>query len=273
VKHYKAFLFGVLVTVLAFTLFWAGTAYATTGCFPDTNGHWAETFICWLKENGIASGYPDGRFGPEDPVRRSEMAVMLQRASNIPPATGQILISAGMNSWDSAFPPGTTGISFLRHPIVLTAERSTIGAELIGVTPDMPVALYGKSLQFVGVEFCYKASANAVLAQIGVLTVLATTSVGDNDDLFLDNTDRTDEACRYYVLPAPVTLQTEHAGVSFYAVIDWTVASADFQLSRTTFVFQPTDVTAADPAMLSDPEVTILQEGTADQDGGSAIGP
>ncbi len=33
---------------------------AATGCFPDTDGHWAETFICWLKDNGITGGYPDG---------------------------------------------------------------------------------------------------------------------------------------------------------------------------------------------------------------------
>jgi len=50
---------------------------AATGCFPDTNGHWAETFICWLSDNGIAGGYPDGTFRPENGVTRAELSVFL----------------------------------------------------------------------------------------------------------------------------------------------------------------------------------------------------
>ena len=48
-------------------------------CFPDTGGHWAETFICWLKDNGIVSGYGDGTYRPENYVTRGEMAVFVNR--------------------------------------------------------------------------------------------------------------------------------------------------------------------------------------------------
>src|SRR6266540_2592889 len=99
-KQYRGFLLGMLVTVLAATLFWAGTAYAATGCFPDTNGYWAESFICWLKEHGITAGYGDGTYKPDNSITRGEMAVMLQRASNVPPSIGEIRLNAGPNSWD-----------------------------------------------------------------------------------------------------------------------------------------------------------------------------
>lgn len=36
--------------------FWAGVAYTATGCFTDTNGHWAEQAICWMKQNRLVGG-------------------------------------------------------------------------------------------------------------------------------------------------------------------------------------------------------------------------
>ena len=35
--------------------------------------------IRWAAENGIVNGYGDGRFGPDDPVMRGQMATMLYR--------------------------------------------------------------------------------------------------------------------------------------------------------------------------------------------------
>lgn len=88
-KQYKPYLFGALLMVLFFASFSFGTAYATTGCFPDTNGHWAETFICWLKDNGISSGYGDGTYKPENSVTRAEMSVFLQKVFNLADASAQ----------------------------------------------------------------------------------------------------------------------------------------------------------------------------------------
>ncbi len=60
-----------------------GQAYATTGCFTDTNGHWAETFICWMKDNGITTGIGGGNYGPEDNVTRAQMAVFMQKLDEL----------------------------------------------------------------------------------------------------------------------------------------------------------------------------------------------
>ncbi|HNB37086.1 MAG TPA: S-layer homology domain-containing protein [Anaerolineales bacterium] len=82
-KRLLPYFVGTLIGMLVMVAFIAGRASASplaaTGCFPDTNGHWAETFICWLKDNGISSGYPDGTYKPENNVTRAEMSVMLNK--------------------------------------------------------------------------------------------------------------------------------------------------------------------------------------------------
>ena len=47
--------------------------------FTDTAGHWAIGAIERWSELGIIIGESDGRFRPDDPVTRAEMAIILQR--------------------------------------------------------------------------------------------------------------------------------------------------------------------------------------------------
>jgi hypothetical protein len=49
--------------------------------FPDVpNTHWSYPFVMAAKQNGIISGYPDGRFKPDNKVTRSEISVMVTNA-------------------------------------------------------------------------------------------------------------------------------------------------------------------------------------------------
>ena len=75
-----------------------GNAYASTGCFNDTNGHWAETFICWMKDNGITTGTGGGNYSPEGNVTRAQMAVFMAKQAEIPPSTGTTLVNAGFQN-------------------------------------------------------------------------------------------------------------------------------------------------------------------------------
>ena len=52
--------------------------------FSDIAGHWAETFIEELYDQGITGGYPDGTYRPQNQVTRAEMAVFLVNAFNLP---------------------------------------------------------------------------------------------------------------------------------------------------------------------------------------------
>ena len=88
-KRSKPYLIGGLVTaVLIFAAFSTYNVMAATGCFSDTNGHWAETFICFASEYGIVGGYPDGTFKPEARVTRAEAAVMFQNTVKVFRAEG-----------------------------------------------------------------------------------------------------------------------------------------------------------------------------------------
>ncbi len=48
--------------------------------FEDTANHWAQNFIATAAANGIVSGYGDTTFGPNDPITREQMAVMIVKA-------------------------------------------------------------------------------------------------------------------------------------------------------------------------------------------------
>ena len=110
-KRFLPYFVGALVGMLMMTAFFAGRAsaspLATTGCFPDTVGHWAETFICWMKDNGISSGFPDGTYKPENNVTRAELSVMLNKVGNWMRATGTQFDSSLFSV--SGVAPGATG--------------------------------------------------------------------------------------------------------------------------------------------------------------------
>lgn len=63
--------------------------------FTDTDGHWAEEIIGTASANGIVSGYSDDLFGPDDPITREQMAVMIVKAAQLTDST------AGKNFADS----------------------------------------------------------------------------------------------------------------------------------------------------------------------------
>ncbi|MFS0722977.1 S-layer homology domain-containing protein [Paenibacillus sp. 1P07SE] len=48
--------------------------------YVDTKGHWAEKEIARATEQGWITGYPDGRFAPQEEVTRAQFTTMLSRA-------------------------------------------------------------------------------------------------------------------------------------------------------------------------------------------------
>lgn len=72
-----------LTRAMAVTMLWrmqgspavsAGTAYTDV-----TPGTWYADAVAWASQTGIVQGYGDGRFGPDDPVTREQLAVILMR--------------------------------------------------------------------------------------------------------------------------------------------------------------------------------------------------
>jgi hypothetical protein len=261
----RKFLFvtiGVVVMLLV-AAFWAGKAFATTGCFTDTVGNFAETAICWMKDHGITSGYGGGLYGPNDYVTRAQMAVFMKNQAEVPPDTGAILITPGNGNWLKWH--DTDDIAFTRNDSVTSVVKATTGETFISIQPSVPTVLYGNRMQLVGVDFCYNATASTYLAQVLLETFTSTTGGGSYTLGYSDVTQHTDSACRYYTLPAPLAL-TKYDGVNFWIKIHWSVAGMDFGITRTTFVLAPTDTMAAPftdvVAPLTEMDTTVEVPGT-----------
>ena len=100
-KRSKWVLAGLSIT-LGFTLLtfvFVSQTFAAS-CFTDTEGHWAETYICWMFDNGLSAGFPDGTYRPADLVNRAQMAVFLQQLSGHGTA-GQVVDADLLDSMDS----------------------------------------------------------------------------------------------------------------------------------------------------------------------------
>lgn len=62
-------------------------AVSYTVSFSDVAaGVWYAQAVAWADANGVAGGYGDGRFGPEEPVTREQMAAILWRRAGSPEA-------------------------------------------------------------------------------------------------------------------------------------------------------------------------------------------
>lgn len=59
-----------------------------TNSFSDVSSTWYTEAVCWAVDRGIVTGYPDGTFGPEAPITREQLAVMLWRYAGSPISTG-----------------------------------------------------------------------------------------------------------------------------------------------------------------------------------------
>lgn len=56
----------------------------TNSSFTDvSNKHWAKPYISALTKSGYLSGYPDGRFGINDPLTIEQVAILMSRVASI----------------------------------------------------------------------------------------------------------------------------------------------------------------------------------------------
>lgn len=244
----RKILLGAAVLVFVLTAFYAGNAYASTGCFLDTIGHPFETFICWMKDNGISGGIGSGNYGPNLSVTRGQMAVFLKKTSDL--QSGLILVSSSPGDWKPFSSGDNLSYSYFSSSTYVT--KTAAGSNFLSLHPSIPTILYGRSLELVGVEFCYTAQPNAYVSYVEINKVDGSAGTGSREMLFSDSTDRADSACRYYVLSSPEVL-TANDAINFFVQGVW-VTSTNLNLGRTTFVLRTTDTVAAPPSfMFSNP--------------------
>ncbi|MFD2704991.1 S-layer homology domain-containing protein [Salibacterium lacus] len=73
-----------MAVVLTAGLFISAAGSALAQSFDDVSqSFWAESEITYLSERGIISGYEDGGFHPNEPVKRSQAAAMIVKALDL----------------------------------------------------------------------------------------------------------------------------------------------------------------------------------------------
>ena len=114
-----------LCTLVALILFVVVPYAYAASCFTDTEGHWAESYICWMFDNGLSAGFPDGTFRPADSVNRAQMAVFLQQLSGDGTA-GPVVNAERLNGnyWYDFAP---AGLGYERITDSMTVSPGAIG--------------------------------------------------------------------------------------------------------------------------------------------------
>jgi len=253
-KRIYPYLIGLIAGILVAIFFAVNSVFAsplaTTGCFPDTNGHWAETFICWLADKGISSGYPDGEYKPSNNVTRAEMAVMMQKLAQIPPETGNIILGVGPEGWRPSGDITTHYIEYQPDHVELKAVSPNPQPDLpytfqVGV--DAPVILYGRYINLTGATLCYslEANANITLVSLGAYghnngSGSAYREVVDNTPILgTDTTNDNNSTCKSYTISSPLNLiPKDH--VSLYVEVEFLDTTAPVKIGSATFTFSPT---------------------------------
>lgn len=263
-KQKNSFLLGVLFSGLFAVVFSVGRASATTGCFTDSIGSWAESAICWMKDNGITNGTTPTTYSPEANVTRAEMAVFMQRSVEIPPSTGDIYINQAL----TALQPNGNFISTARvsnYDDYTLLNSTTAGVNYFLLSVTAPSSLYGRGMFLKGVQVCYDASPfrGATLTSVDLKHFAFSAGASVLLRQAADSTARTDAVCRSYLISSPAQIQgSDHISLNLSASFPSSFDSV--YVSSISAILTPSNLVGGlspipgqesvpDPALHSDP--------------------
>jgi len=87
-RHIKIFV-SMFCIILLFAGHQPSQAFSGEGVFPDTEGHWGETYIAALAERGMVNGFDDGLFRPDDSITIAEfLTIIISYKYEVQPAVG-----------------------------------------------------------------------------------------------------------------------------------------------------------------------------------------
>ncbi len=129
----------------------------------------------------------------------------------------------------------------------LDISRSVTGTNWFNNDGDIPTVLFGRSVQFNGVEFCYDATDPNV--SFSAIQINVTTDSNGEPTWFtpiLEQIARDDASCRVYIVADPAILTAENS-LQVWIQANWT-GIGTFEMGRLTMIFELTDLPAAAPA-------------------------
>ena len=98
-----------LATILYRIIQQQGGGFVGAWMFPldysdaDAVSEYAYEAVCWMSMNGILTGHADGRFGPQDPVTREQLATILYRYAQLLGVDVSVGEDTNILSYDDAF--------------------------------------------------------------------------------------------------------------------------------------------------------------------------
>ena len=108
--------------------------------FTDTpDGAWYEDAVLWAVRDHIMSGYTDGTFGPDDPITREQLAVMVSRYAALQGralSAGQAALNAcsdaaSVSSW------AQSSVAQVLNGGLPTAGKGTVGPQATSLTDEL----------------------------------------------------------------------------------------------------------------------------------------
>lgn len=118
------------------TILWrsAGEPKVDAPDFPDVNyGAFYGGAVEWARATGVISGYADGRFGPNDPVTREQLATMLM--SYLTKVAGRSPLTPGWQDVDQKFSDAGSVSAFSRDPVAWAVGEGIISGDLSTGSP------------------------------------------------------------------------------------------------------------------------------------------
>lgn len=93
-----------------------GSPAVTTGSpFPDVAaGSWYADAVIWAQTTGVAAGYGNGTFGPDDNITREQLAVFLQRYAEL---KGQEIASGVVSGYYDSGSISAWALDGIKHAV------------------------------------------------------------------------------------------------------------------------------------------------------------
>ena len=160
-----------------------------------------------------------------------------QGDSEYMPASGQIRLNAPPPMWQKTNQAGNDkvmpGVAYTTFGNTTSATSDTAV-----IQPTQPNVLFGEPLAMVGVNACYSTDSFSTLDTVRIQTTTNNNGVAATGaPLLFDETDRTDNNCRDYMLSTPHVLAADE-DVSLEFGMDFVQNAASFGAGRATFIYQ-----------------------------------
>ena len=183
--------------------------------FTDTQeGAWYADAVLWATQAGVISGYGDGRFGPNDPVSREQIAVILWRYAGNPAAQGaDFADEASISTWaadavdwarSAGLMTGQEGNRFAPQASATRAETSVILRAFRTMntpeTPETPAEESNVLVAYFSATGNTERVANAIAEATGG-DLFELTPADPYTDADLDWTDESSRVVREYENP------------------------------------------------------------------------